>query len=247
MRLVYLMLLMLSFTSCKKNEENNTPVFPILLKFSNSVGNQALQLNTAYTNAFGESFTPKTFRYYITNISVKNNSGQTEILPATYFLVSEDSAASKTIQLQVQSNNITSVQFLLGVDSTRNVSGTQTGALDPVLGMFWTWNTGYITAKLEGNSPVSTIPQNAFQYHIGGFKTGENTTRNIQLSLANAAQPKTGQPAIIYIQADVLKWFSGVHQLKIADNAFVHSPGALAVKYADNFANMFSIQNVINP
>lgn len=247
MRSGYLLLLLLTFASCKKSDENNPPVYPLWLQFSNSAGNLPLQLNAAYTNAFGESFTPKTFRYYITNISVKNSLGQTETLPSTYFLVSEDSLPSKTIQLQTQSNNISSIQFLLGVDSTKNVSGTQTGALDPVLGMFWTWNTGYITAKLEGSSPVSAIPQNAVQYHIGGFKTGENTTRNIQLSLPTAAQPKTGQPAIIQIRADMLKWFTGVHQLKIADNAFVHSPGALAVKYADNFANMFSVQNVINP
>ena len=49
--------------------------------------------------------------------------------------------------------NYNSLSFLLGVDSMHNVSGAQTGALDPANDMFWTWNSGYVMAKMEGASP----------------------------------------------------------------------------------------------
>jgi hypothetical protein len=45
-------------------------------------------------------------------------------------------------ELNTSLKNITAIKFLLGVDSLKNVSGIQTGALDPAKGMFWTWNTG---------------------------------------------------------------------------------------------------------
>jgi hypothetical protein len=54
--------------------------------------------------------------------------------------------------------DITGIRFLLGVDSARNVSGIQTGALDPARGMFWTWNSGYVMAKIEGSSPSAHVP-----------------------------------------------------------------------------------------
>ena len=38
----------------------------------------------------------------------------------------------------------------LGVDSVLNYNGVHEGALDPINGMYWTWQTGYIHCKLEG-------------------------------------------------------------------------------------------------
>jgi hypothetical protein len=42
----------------------------------------------------------------------------------------------------------------------------------------------------------------------------------------------------------VLKWFNGVHEIKISESPFCHEHGALATKLADNYANMFSIETV---
>jgi hypothetical protein len=61
------------------------------------------------------------------------------------------------------------MEFMIGVDSARNNSGAQTGALDPTNGMFWSWSTGYIMAKFEGTSAQSPAAANALKFHIGGF------------------------------------------------------------------------------
>jgi len=48
--------------------------------------------------------------------------------------------------------------------------------------MFWTWNSGYIMAKLEGTSPVSSQPNNKFEYHIGGFREPVNVVSKVRVA-----------------------------------------------------------------
>ena len=60
----------------------------------------------------------------------------------------------RLLNLYLPEGDYTELQFLLGVDSLHNVSGAQTDDLDPAKDMFWTWNSGYVMAKMEGNSPA---------------------------------------------------------------------------------------------
>jgi hypothetical protein len=129
---------------------------------------------------------------------------------------------------------------LLGVDSIKNVSGTQTGALDPLQGMFWTWNTGYIMAKLEGTSPEAATAGHRFTYHIGGFRKGMETARKISLPFhQTVAQVKN-----LHIQADINQWFMGKSILRISETPVCHSPGILAVRIADNYSRQFSLISI---
>ena len=61
------------------------------------------------------------------------------------------------------------VCFRIGLDSATQVSGRTDGALDPALGMYWAWNTGYIQCRLEGFSPDSKGKKGRFEFHIGGY------------------------------------------------------------------------------
>jgi len=230
--------------SCQKEVGNETEKGSLQLQFTNVAGNSPLALNTTITNAFGETLTITKYKYYVTNIALTDERDSKHFLPDTYFLVDEGSAASKTILVQVPVGNYKSVSFLLGVDSTRNVSGAQTGALDPLHDMFWTWNTGYIMAKLEGSSPQSTQVNNKVEYHIGGFRTGNSALRTITLPFNQTYAVQKDKSLQVSVQADVLRWFDGVHALKIADAAVSMSPGALAGRFADNYARMFTVTSV---
>jgi len=209
----------------------------ITLSFKNVVADKLLNTDSNYTNQFGETFKVRNFKYYISNIVLKDAVSNRSQLINDYFLIDEKIDTSKTIVLTTSLQQITGIEFLLGVDSMKNVSGVQTGSLDPENGMFWTWNTGYVMAKLEGSSPAAKTPAHAFSYHIGGYKKEEEAARKISLSFKEAVN-NTNK---IIITADVLKWFSAVHDIKIADIAFCHEPGKLAMQLADNYATMFSI------
>ena len=212
----------------------------ITICFNNVAGNETLCFDSTYKNASGEFFRIKKFKYYISNIQLIDSfSNKNENFPL-YFLVDEADSTTKKIELQTYLHQITYIKFLLGVDSIKNVSGVQTGALDPSKGMFWTWNSGYVMAKIEGSSPVANTAQHSFEWHIGGYKKNESVAKNIKLQIHDAILQKAN---IIQINADVLKWFNGKKVISITANPMCHSPGELAVSIADNYANMFSVDS----
>ncbi len=222
--------------------KNTTGGNQLKLVFENKVGGAKLVLGNGYTNPFGETYTIKKFRYYITQIQLLDSSDMSvQFFPNDYFLVDAGDSASATITVPLSVQHITSISFLLGVDSTANVSGVQDGALDPANGMFWTWNTGYIMAKFEGISAVAKVPGNAFSFDVGGFKKGENAARKIEM-LTKTSKNKVINTIVINV--DVNKWFNGVHSINIAGHPLCHEPGALAIQFADNYATMFSIQQM---
>lgn len=212
----------------------------VTIYFENKIGIDPLVLGNTVKNINREEMSIERCKYYISHLAVTDINGNTHMVSPQYYLIDESDSSSKKIKVNFPAGNIKSIHFLLGVDSIRNVSGVQTGALDPLQGMFWTWNSGYIMAKLEGVSASANTPGNRFTYHIGGFKTGMNTVKEIDLALPNTS----GQLQEIHVSADINHWFKGNTILKIAETPVCHTPGALAVKIADNYMTMFSINRV---
>ena len=209
----------------------------LVLVFRHMIGGEELVLGNPFSNILGDTITVQKFKYYLSNFSITDDKGNQTILSPEYFLVDEADPLSKTINLSVPNTSISSIQFLLGVDSIKNVSGVQEGALDPLKGMFWTWNSGYIMAKLEGSSPSSRAAGSIFTYHIGGFRSPMQTMRTITLSV-----PRNDNSEII-VTADINQWFSNGFALRIGETPVCHSPGPLAVRIADNYSKMFSINS----
>lgn len=212
--------------------------------FTHVAGTVPFTLNTAYTNAFGESFTVTKYKYYISNITLTDERDSKHLIPDTYFLVDESHAASKTLLFDVPVGTYKAVSFLIGVDSLRNVSGAQTGALDPIHDMFWTWSTGYIMAKLEGTSPQSALPNQKMEYHTGGFKGVHSVLRTVTLPFQQPYEVQLLKGLQLNITADVLKWFDGLHLVSIAAAPTATAPGQLASRIADNYARMFTLTSV---
>lgn len=214
--------------------------------FNNTVKGAAIVLyDSAYTNPFGEAFIINKFRYYVSHISLKG-AGHSFTAPNQYYLVDEKLPESQTIELEVPAGNYLSLHFLLGVDSLHNVSGAQGGALDPTKDMFWTWNTGYVMAKLEGTSPASTIVNHKYEFHIGGFSGKYNVLKNIELKFpGNKPVVFTPNKTVeIIVEADINTWWQHPNDIKIADRPAINSPGIHALAISDNYAKMFSIKKV---
>ncbi len=206
--------------------------------FHNKVGDSILQINKVYQNHFEEAFTVRSFKYYVSHIIIIYKNKKNFAVKENPHLINEGDSLSKWFSFTAPAGTITGISFLLGIDSITNVSGVQTGDLDPAKGMFWIWNTGYIMAKLEGASTSSKAPGKQYSYDIGGYKKDENAAREIILSLPSA---QNHQPSSFTITADISKWFWSKNKLKISEQPMCHSPGAFAMKVADNYADMFSI------
>ena len=140
------------------------------------------------------------------------------------------------------------ISFTIGVDSARNVSGAQTGALDPLNGMFWTWNSGYVMAKLEGKSSVSSLVNNKMEYHIGGFRGDSSVLRKpvLLFPYGKYLDISPGSKASMTITANVNAWFSNPHELKIANTPSCTTPGQMAVAISENYSKMFTVTTITN-
>ncbi len=86
-----------------------------------------------------------------------------------------DLADSASLQRQVYARKVDfAVLLWFGVDSLLQRGGVMDGDLDPVHGMYWTWQSGYIQFKLEGLLRDSA-GERKLELHLGGFE-GENKT-----------------------------------------------------------------------
>lgn len=247
-RLVVVLVIVSLFGGCKKEksdeDEATSQSGTITLSFDHSVRNESLIFGTPYTNDIGEDYTVDRFKYYVHDIKLVNHKNEIIELSGDYFLVDHEDSASRNIKLMVPADTFVSIIYTLGVDSARNVSGAQTGALDPTHGMFWTWSSGYVMAKLEGHSSVSTISGQAFTLHIGGYKSPYIAIRQIQLPIQESMVVVKDTSITIKLNADINTWFSRVHSISIAANPACHSPSKLANDIADNYEGMFSIKKI---
>jgi hypothetical protein len=252
-KLVISLVLITGIISCQKElhfDKVPEKDHNLVLKFKPIVqyDSNKLAFGTAYSNFFKESFTVTGFKFYIHNVQLINTDSNKvfELSADKYFLIDFSDSAKCIINMAVLPYTYNRIAFTVGIDSARNVSGAQTGALDPANGMFWTWNTGYIMAKLEGTSPVAAGGR--FEYHIGGFQEPDNVLKKITLlfPFAQNIDLKPGETTEMDITADAYDWFNNPHDIRLNTNPVIATPGSLAKEVAENYSKMFTVVAIIN-
>lgn len=252
--ILFLLSLITVISSCKKDpvEETPTPVATtgsVALHFENMVGDSALVLNTStYVNANLDTFNVTKFNYYISNIKLTRSDLSVYTETESYHLLeAEDTTSLAFVLNNVPVGDYIGIQFTIGVDSIRNVSGAQTGALDPANGMFWSWSSGYIMTKFEGTSPQSTAMDGMLMYHVGGFAGVNSTLKTVSPSFnSEVASVSTTVTPEIHLKADLLEWFTTPTNISFSTLSTIHMPGANAKTVADNYADMFSVEHIHN-
>ena len=214
------------------------PTDHLTICFRNRVGERPLELsNAVYVDPFGEPFTITQCKYYVSAIRVTDRDGKEELLTSEARLIDQADTGSLRLVLSSGLTGLRSIAFVVGVDSAVNTGAVMTGDLDPMHGMFWTWNSGYIYARLEGQSDSARAPAHRFTWDIGGYRANANALREIVLVIPDGR----GDEGVVTIGADLLKWFDGKTAVRLSASPTCHEPGALAMRLADNYATMFSI------
>ncbi len=240
------MTLLLVVSACRKEKNDSPdPIATIGIRINLKAGTVPFKLQQPYTNNWEEPFTVSVFKFYTGLYELRDNNGNAHITKGeAYFLADAAVASSLEINTTVTPGHYTQLKFILGVDSARNVSGIQSGALDPIHGMFWTWNSGYIYAKMEGNSTVSTAINKMIEYHIGGFRWPYSAINEIVLDLGESVMVEKDQHLNIELDADIQQWFQGEYPLQISETPVCTTPGERAHKISRNYKNMFSVTNI---
>ena len=147
-------------------------IIPIDLQFGkNSLKlNQDIALNDSVQIQFS------TVRFYLMNVVIYSNSKAYKMKEAAKLI---DAETDNFLIFEETIASIDSVSFLLGTDYAANTSGVLEGDLDPINGMYWAWNSGYINVKLEGKR-VTNGNNKTFEFHLGGYVAPHATARNIR-------------------------------------------------------------------
>jgi hypothetical protein len=237
--ILFVLSIMILVMSFQKKEMSSS----LIIQFRVYANAEPLQLNRKYKNPFGETFEISRFRFYAGKIKPiyteptyrKNN-------PSPYHLIDFSDSTSTRFEIPVPAGDFNGVEFTLGIDSADQGSGAQTGALDPARGMFWTWNSGYQTFKIEGYSPASTQPAHVFAYHIGGYRTPYNTVWNLKLGTTNdeVYHVSSENKMIVEIPLELDYFFKGSIPLQIKKTPTCTTPGELARKISENFIGTFT-------
>lgn len=202
------------------------------LKIRPVFGTEKLVLHKQlYISSAGDSLYVDGFRFYISNIRLMKKGNAVYAGKEKYHLVDAEDSTTWLMEIPAAADTYDAICFSIGVDSVANVSGAMDGDLDPVKGMYWAWNSGYINAKLEGHSPSCKTIHQAFEFHIGGYLAPHKTIREVQLSVKNRTNT-------LYLDADASTWFRGVN-LKTRNSIVM--PSKDAVKIADNYSDMFRL------
>jgi hypothetical protein len=230
---------------------------PLVIRFDNVAGSEDLVLNTKqYTNSSGESFSISQLQYFISNIKIRRTDGKEYSIKQddSYFLIQENNPATHLLKLKVPAGDYSQLTFVLGVDSLRNTMNIskRTGVLDPASsmdnGMYWSWNSGYIFLKMEGESPAAPADptgNHKFRYHIGGFGGYSAPTINniktisLDLTKSGIAKPRNNKKATISVSADILKIFNATTDVSIATHSSVMF-SEYSVNIANNYCKMFA-------
>lgn len=154
----------------------------IRLFFSPVAREKIVALNDSIELKGHERIVLETLRFYISGIRLLQNDSLVWKEGNSYHLY--DLEEARGIVLKVPASvTYNRIRFYTGIDSLTNVSGAMGGDLDPVKGMYWTWQSGYINFKAEGRSTASTHPGKEFQLHLGGYEGPYNTLRQVTLSV----------------------------------------------------------------
>lgn len=201
-------------------------------------GHKIIAKTGLYHNSFDELYSITKYKYYVSNFSLKKKLH-------SIFLI--DAFGSDSLQIPIPAGNYNSISFLIGVDSIHNVAGAQSGALDPLNDMFWTWNTGYVTWKLEGFSDSSHADLHRIEQHIGGYRHPYNTAQSVYLVFPKPLIiSKQHHAADIIINCLLDEYWNSIVANKISEQPVIVAPGIKAAKLSQNFRKIFKIDTIKN-
>ncbi len=188
-----------------------------------------------------DSLQVTSLKYYVSNIQLKKADGTWWKEVESYYLVDGSNPSSMNITIdKVPSGEYVEMRYTLGVDSARNVSGAQTGALSIANGMYWNTEYGYIMTKMEGNSPNS--PTGKYSLHLGGFEGEFNVVTEKSTNFNNEKLAiGTGSPRLHFLVNVARFWHTnpGVSTLNV-----IELPGAQAKQAAKDFYQGFVFDHI---
>lgn len=231
MRLSLIVLAFVSLVVCSKAYPQPPEIKTLALQFVPKMGGKMLALSDAMQGPGAEGLDITILRFYISGIELYDADALVWKEAERYHLL--DAAQTETMSIKLHPPaglKYDKIIFYLGVDSATSCSGVHAGDLDPVKGMYWAWQSGYVNFKLEGFSKASTARKHAFQFHLGGYRAPYSALQRIVLSVKASHT--------IMVKMDISRFLTGID---LARQHSIMTPGAEAASLSAKASRIFSI------
>jgi hypothetical protein len=219
----------------------------VTFAFKAKVKNEDLVPDTKFfTNPSKDNYSVSKFNYYISNVRFTRKDGFVYSEPESYHLMEHVQNKTRFSIKGMPDGEYTKIEFMIGVDSLRNVKGAQTGALDPAHNMFWDWDQGYIFFKLEGSfNTLTQQDMGDYAIHIGGFAGPYATQQQCSFSLLTPVSVKGGHTSSIYYNVQVDEIFVKPSLIGF-DTYYNHISDSMFQAISINYKDMFLVDKVEN-
>lgn len=233
---------------CFAWETEAQPGGKVVFRLVHTMQKEPLELQTkTYENAAGNRFVLDRFKYYLSNLKLRNTrSGTFYLEPESYHLVSiENGKHIYEISINgVNPGTYNEVEFAIGVDNAKNTSTDRVGALDPANQMAWNWDTGYKFISVTGKllSDDETAPE-GLVIHVGFDENYRIVRKTLsQLNLPDLAVEE-GKTTLVEISVEADHLFDQPNTIDFTQNPVIMA-GEPARQLADNYQNMFTVINI---
>ena len=180
---LFLLTAFLASQFCYSTQRNDT----IKFVFNPKIEGGCIKLDTKYF--FQKTQTNITFseiKFYISGIQFLKSGKIVFKEKMSFHLTDLRKNATLSFFILTKSKiEFDEVRFTFGIDSVTNELGIGEGDLDPIQGMYWAWQSGYINCKLEGTIEEANSKSEKFEFHLGGFLAPFQAWKNRSLQIEN--------------------------------------------------------------
>ncbi|MDP3928371.1 MAG: hypothetical protein Q8R57_05075 [Bacteroidota bacterium] len=201
------------------------------IRFEPTYAAKPVVLNNLYILPNGnDSFQINLLKFYVSNIALVQTDSIVFTNPNFYLV---DAQNRLSIYFDIPENiQFNALELLIGIDSTIQENSPLSGDLDPINGMYWTWQSGYIHYKLEGKCSACLNNNKQFTFHIGGYQGIDATQYKLSFNL-----PTNHLSA--QLSFDV---FAFLPNMDVAKECKLMLPGAKAKLYAQEIKKSWKLK-----
>ncbi len=225
-------LCILFLSSCEKDENQ------ITFEFIHRVGTETLEFDTIrYVNAYGNTFSVVTLKYFISNIILQKTDGGSLLIDEEHYIDASDNTTTSFIPLlKIPVGTYSRISFVFGLDTLKNVSGWFTNP--PESKMEWPLGMGggYHYLKLEGKLNATGLIK-SYQAHMGQLK---GMPYYISVDLPESSFNIDGDDVNIQIIMDINKWWVNPNTLDLNDITGIMGNGSIQQQLKENGNDVFS-------
>lgn len=238
MRLLYILtVLLILAVSCKKDAKiEDKPSFKLEVITSYSIDSSALVFDSLmYTNAAGNIYSISKLEYYISKLILHKTSGDLTY-DQVWYINAEGTLFNGFEAGEIPSGDYTGISFLIGLDSTHNISNALPATIQNN-SMYWppSMGGGYHFMKLEGNYQDS-LAEKGFAMHLG------RNSSLVQVYIpGNFSVSSSG--VLLELKMNINSWFTTPAEYNfLKDGPYTMSSEALMRKLADNGRDAFTFK-----